>query len=180
MTDLNHKKAKRPVRNIIFRIVVCILVLAAGLFGMTRLASLKKPPAEAKNEERAVRVEALSVQPEDIRVVITGYGEARALNVVGGGANIDVWNQVRSDAFDLEVRKLAVTEATSLGTALFCKAGLDETRSLKDIAGEWIKVDKRFRPNKKHTRTYKVLAGLFETQIQTNRDVYQGLNSFHP
>lgn len=82
MKELNHKKAKRPVRNIIFRILACILVLAAGVFGMARLASLKKPPVEAKNEERALQVEAVLVQPADVPVVITGYGEARALTVV--------------------------------------------------------------------------------------------------
>jgi sugar (pentulose or hexulose) kinase len=99
--------------------------------------------------------------------------QPKALNVVGGGANIDVWNRIRSDATGLEVRKLAVTEATSLGTALFCKAGLDKTRSLKEIAREWLKVDKRFSPDNKHTRIYKELARLFEAQIQSNSDVYQ-------
>ncbi len=93
-----------------------------------------------------------------------------------GGANIDVWNRIRSDASGLEVRKLAVTEATSLGTALFCKAGLDKTRSLKEITGEWINVDKRFKPNNKQTRIYRELSRLFEVQIQSNRDVYQGLD----
>ena len=43
-------------------------------------------------------------------------------------------------------------------------------------ADEWIKVDKRFRPNKKHAQIYKELARLFEAQIKSNRDVYQGLN----
>ena len=105
-----------------------------------------------------------------------GQLQPKALNVVGGGANIDVWNRIRSDASGLEVRKLAVTEATSLGTALFCKAGLDKTRSLKEIAGEWVNVDKRFRPNKVHTGIYKELARLFEAQIQSNEDVYEGLN----
>jgi sugar (pentulose or hexulose) kinase len=102
--------------------------------------------------------------------------QPRALNVVGGGANIDVWNQIRSDASGLEVRKLSVTEATSLGMALFCKAGLDKTRSLKEITGEWINVDKRFKPNNKHTRIYRELCRLFEVHIQSNRDVYQGLD----
>jgi sugar (pentulose or hexulose) kinase len=102
--------------------------------------------------------------------------QPQALNVVGGGANIDVWNRIRSDASGLEVRKLAVTEATSLGTALFCKAGLDKTRSLKEIAGEWIDVDKRFKPHKKRTEIYKELARRFEAQIQSNEDVYEGLN----
>jgi multidrug efflux pump subunit AcrA (membrane-fusion protein) len=82
MKDLNHRKAKRPVHNIIFRILMCILVLAAGTIGMSRLAGSKKPPATAKSEERALRVEAIRLQPTDAPVVITGYGEVHALKVV--------------------------------------------------------------------------------------------------
>ena len=100
------------------------------------------------------------------------------LNIVGGGANIDVWNQIRSDATGLQVQKLAVSEATCLGTAIFCKAGLDKTRSLQEISDEWIKVTKRFTPNPERTRTYKKLARLFENCIEVNSDVYQGLNEF--
>jgi multidrug efflux pump subunit AcrA (membrane-fusion protein) len=82
MKDLNHQKATSPVRNIIFRILMCIIVLAAGTFGMTKLAGSKKPPPAAKNEERALRVEAVRVHPADVPVVITGYGEVQVLRVV--------------------------------------------------------------------------------------------------
>ncbi len=82
MKDLNHRKAKRPVHNIIFRILMCPLILAAGTFGMIRLAGSKKPPATAKNEERALRVEAIRVQPADAPVAITGHGVVQALKVV--------------------------------------------------------------------------------------------------
>ena len=102
----------------------------------------------------------------------------RTLNIVGGGANIDVWNQIRSDVCGLEIHKLSVTEATCLGTALFCMAGLDKTRSLPEISGQWIKVAKRFRPNREHTRTYKKLARLFENYIETNTDLFQDLREF--
>jgi RND family efflux transporter MFP subunit len=82
MKDLDYRKAKRPVQNITFRILTCVLILTVGIFGMTNLASLKKPPAAAKNEERALQVEAIRAQPADAPVVITGYGEAHALKVV--------------------------------------------------------------------------------------------------
>jgi xylulokinase len=100
------------------------------------------------------------------------------LNIVGGGANIDVWNQIRSDATGLQVQKLSVTEATCLGTAIFCKAGLNKTRSLQEVSGEWIKVAKRFKPSPESTRTYQKLARLFESYIDANRHVYQGLKEF--
>jgi len=102
----------------------------------------------------------------------------RTLNIAGGGANLDVWNQIRADVCGLEIQKLSVTEATCLGTALFCMAGLDKARSLPVISGQWIKIAKRFQPNPEHTRRYKKLARLFETYIETNSDFYQGLSEF--
>jgi len=69
----------------------------------------------------------------------------------------------------MEIHKLAITEATCLGTALFCMAALDNARSLPEISAEWIKVSQRFRPNRQHTRTYKKLARLFESHIEIYR-----------
>jgi sugar (pentulose or hexulose) kinase len=102
----------------------------------------------------------------------------QGLNIVGGGACLDVWNRIRSDVTGMPVRKLSVTEATCLGTAVFCKAALDNTRSLQEISGEWVKVDRQFTPDPERTRTYKRLSQLFENYIAAGMDVYQGLNEF--
>ena len=63
-------------------IVVSIVVLFASILGMTKLASLKTLPTEAKNGERPLQVEVLQVEKEDFPIIITGYGEVKALNVV--------------------------------------------------------------------------------------------------
>ena len=76
------EKAKKPAKVVLISIVVSIIVLIVGYLGMKMLASLKKPPVEAKNGERPLRVEALQVKQEDIPVFITGYGEVKTLNVV--------------------------------------------------------------------------------------------------
>jgi len=102
----------------------------------------------------------------------------RLVNIVGGGANLDVWNQIRSDICGLEIRKLAVTEATCLGTAMFCMAGLDKAYSLQAIADDWIKVAKIFRPNPEHKQTYEILARLFDDHIEANAGLYRGLLKF--
>lgn len=47
---------------------------------MSLLAAFKKPPTEAKTEERPIRVEVLEVNAETVPVTITGYGETRALS----------------------------------------------------------------------------------------------------
>jgi xylulokinase len=102
----------------------------------------------------------------------------RTLNLVGGGANLDVWNQIRADISGLEIQKPRVTEATCLGTALFCMAGLDKSRTLPEISGTWIKVAKRFKPNPERSQIYKKLARLFENYIETNLKLYQELDKF--
>ena len=102
----------------------------------------------------------------------------RALNLVGGGANIDVWNQIRADVCGLAVQKLSITEATCLGTALFCWAALDKNRSLPEISGDWIEVAQQYRPDPDRTRRYQPLARLFERYIETNADLYRALNEF--
>lgn len=78
--DTNQKK--RQPKHVTVRIVICALILVVGWAGMNGLASLKQPPAESSTEERAIRVQAATVQPRDYPVIITGYGGARALTVV--------------------------------------------------------------------------------------------------
>ena len=78
----NIEKAKKPAMIVFTTVAISIVVLIVGIVGMTMLARLKTPPAEAKNGERPLRVEALQVVKEDIPVFITGHGEVKALNVV--------------------------------------------------------------------------------------------------
>jgi RND family efflux transporter MFP subunit len=68
--------------NVVKRIVICVAVLAAGFGGMLALASMKKPPAQTKTEERAIRVETVRAVPETVPITISGYGEIRPLDVV--------------------------------------------------------------------------------------------------
>jgi multidrug efflux pump subunit AcrA (membrane-fusion protein) len=79
---MNSTQKKRQSKHVMIRIAICSLILVVGWVGMNGLASLKQPPAEVKAEERPIRVQAMSAQPGDYPVAITGYGEARVLTVV--------------------------------------------------------------------------------------------------
>ncbi|MDM8523600.1 biotin/lipoyl-binding protein [Desulfococcaceae bacterium HSG8] len=79
---MESRKSSRSFLNVIIRLVICAAVIFIGVAGMRTLAKMKKPPAEAKYEERPMRVEVLRVETEDVPIAITGYGEAKALNVV--------------------------------------------------------------------------------------------------
>ncbi len=73
-------KNKRPRQYILIRIIICLAVILAGVFGMKMLSKLKKPPAETQVKERPLRVETLTAVKKDAPVVISGYGEMRVLN----------------------------------------------------------------------------------------------------
>ena len=79
--ETDQKKQKRLL-NVLFRIGVCLVVLLLGVLGMSKLASLKKPPMEAETEIHRLRVETMVVHPEEVAVFISGYGETRPLNEV--------------------------------------------------------------------------------------------------
>jgi len=82
---MNLKKVKNhshPFRHIILRIVLCLIILLLGVGAMAKLSQMKKPPAEAVYKERAMRVQGLMANPEDVNVFINGYGEVQALDIV--------------------------------------------------------------------------------------------------
>lgn len=79
---MEEMKLQLANNRVLKRVVICALVLGAGFAGMLALASMKKPPAEAEQQERAIRVNVIQVKPEDTAATITGYGDVNALDVV--------------------------------------------------------------------------------------------------
>ncbi len=78
----NDSQINSANKRLVFRIVVCVLILAAGTGIMAWLVTSKKPPVETKTTERALPVEVIKVRPEDAQTYLEGFGQARALNRV--------------------------------------------------------------------------------------------------
>jgi len=95
-----------------------------------------------------------------------GLSPAR-LHVTGGYADLDVWNRIRADVLGLDVLRPKTAEATSLGTAMFCKAGLEGPGTLRDLTRNWIKIGGRYRPNLQLTEEYRVRAELFDEYVRS-------------
>ncbi len=68
--------------KVTLRVIISILIISAGVIGMKLIANMKTPPAEVIVEEIAIKVEAITVNPEDVDVFIQGFGEVIALNTV--------------------------------------------------------------------------------------------------
>lgn len=76
------KHTSHPARHVLFRIVICVVILLIGVAAMARLSQLKKPPAEAVLKEKPMRVRGVEVNFEDVNVFINGYGEVQPLDIV--------------------------------------------------------------------------------------------------
>ncbi len=112
MRNFNSRWTKGLLQKKLFHILVCILFLAAGFFGMAVLADSKRPPAKAEIEERVLQVQAIRAQPVDVPVVITGYGEVRSLKAAA------VSPEVSGTVVEVHPR-LHVGEIIPKGEALF-------------------------------------------------------------
>jgi xylulokinase len=97
------------------------------------------------------------------------------LHVVGGWADNDVWNRIRADAAGLEVLRPKEIEATALGTAMFCRAAIDPGTLLVDISRQWLRFDRRYRPDPARTEAYRALADLFDDYLHSTTDVFKRL-----
>jgi len=100
-----------------------------------------------------------------------------ALNVAGGCAGMDVWNQIRADVLGLRVIRLPVAEATVLGTALFCRAAIDKSGSLAELAGEWIGGGKSYLPDPYAAKQYQSFFEIFDRYVQSTSEIYRKLKS---
>jgi RND family efflux transporter MFP subunit len=85
----DHTNKGQTRRHFKIRIAVCVLILVTGIGGFLFLAGLKKPPAQVNNGERPLKVKVLPVKAQTEPVTVTGYGEARALNVVALSAQVN-------------------------------------------------------------------------------------------
>ncbi len=59
----------------LFRIILCLLILAVGVGGFRVLKNMKKPPQSKEIVEQALPVEVLTMQPANFPVQIKGYGD---------------------------------------------------------------------------------------------------------
>ncbi len=79
---MDGEKTSKTSSRILFRIAICSAILFAGFGTMFILTKMKKQPVETAIKEQSLRVEILTVKPEDVEVQITGFGQVKVLNKV--------------------------------------------------------------------------------------------------
>lgn len=79
-TEISEARKRKP--RLIARVILCVLVIGAGILVKMGLTALREPPHMADLPVPAVKVDVERISPKDYPVVISGYGEVRALDSV--------------------------------------------------------------------------------------------------
>lgn len=101
--------------------------------------------------------------------------EPEAINIVGGGSEIDIYNQIRADITGIPIVSLKHTEATTLGAAVFCHIATGDNTNPAKTGMEWIKPNKIFTPNLSRRDFYLQRADIFERYIEQTMNIQNEL-----
>lgn len=102
-----------------------------------------------------------------------------AINIVGGGANSNVWCQIFADVLNRPVRQVKdPIQANVRGAAFIAAVGLDCT-SFHDIP-ERTDIRHVYQPNPAHRALYDALSREFVNIYRHNKRIYRRLNSARP
>ena len=173
---MESKQSKNPpvrARQVVTRVIICLVVLLLGLLVMIRLSHMKKPPAEARRSEQALPVEGIVVKAEDVRVILAGYGEIKALNTVSISPEISgriVYVHPRLDAGEIIPRGATLFKIDSSQHA----ASLQEANaSLQQLNHTVLRLKKQFAIDRERQKTIERNRDLAELEFKRIRQLYE-------
>jgi xylulokinase len=101
-----------------------------------------------------------------------------ALNMIGGGAQADIWCQIMADVLDRPIRQMKdPIRANSRGAAYVALVGLG-MMTFDDIHKN-VPVNRVFQPNPANRAIYDELFGEFLNLYKNNKSMYSRLNQHH-
>jgi xylulokinase len=127
---------------------------AQGVFFGLDLSHSRGDLARAILESVALSVREMAEVMKQIGAQVT------KLQVVGGGAGSDLWNQIRADATGLPVARPKLTEGTATGILLLTGMGIGLFTDLAEAARKVAPVRKIYQPVPENRSRYDLLAGL--------------------
>ena len=80
--------------------------------------------------------------------------EIDELHAVGGGANSDLWLQLKADICGIPLAVPEVTEAACLGAAILASAARGNCQSLDAAVADAVKINRKFAPSTEDAEAY--------------------------
>ena len=101
--------------------------------------------------------------------------KVNSINIVGGGAQSDVWCQIFADVLDVEIKQVAEpVYANARGAAWIGAVGLGEI-SFSDVP-KLVEIKQAYLPNNKNRSLYDERFDAFKTIYKQMKNIYKKLN----
>lgn len=152
-----HEGDMPRLRKVILRSLLCLSIILVGVAVKVILTVLREPPKQAVISEMRLSVEVVPAHPEDVPVTISGYGEARALNVVS------ITPKVAGEIVTLHPR-LETGEVIPSGDLLF---RIDQRDYRAAVAQAQAQVDRLTNAIALLTKQFQIDTGRLETARRT-------------
>ncbi len=97
------------------------------------------------------------------------------INMIGGGANSDVWCQIHADVFDRTIRQAKDPIMANLRGAAFLASVALGYLTFNNIP-DYIQIANTYRPNPENRKIYNELFKQFLNIYKRNKKIYESLN----
>ena len=84
----------------------------------------------------------------------------------GGGERSALWNQIKADALQTSVTRIADSHGAPMGAAMIAGVGVGAIRALPDAASKWITLGQTVRPNRKRAVHYDRRRAVYERLLK--------------
>ncbi len=98
------------------------------------------------------------------------------VRVIGGGANSDLWNEIKADVLGLNYERLEREDLSLLGTAIIAGSGTGIFDDIEKTAKNFAKVKKTIKYNKKQKEKYLKMSSIYLKFIKNNMEIFSELN----
>ena len=155
---------------------------------LPHLQGERAPLWDAASRGVFARLDARAGAPEMIRSVMEGVAfsarlafdalqssagtAVRKARTGGGGAQSDVWNQIRADALGFPLQRAAIPDSAALGAAILAGLGSGLMTSLQGAVRDLVQFDRTFEPNPAHRAYYDDKFGHYVA-------LYEAMRSFN-
>ena len=118
--------------------------------------------AHTKSDLVRAVMEGITLEAKDIYRAMQDIGvEVKRLATTGGAANSPAWQQVMADMFDVEIYKLKVSEATTLGAAILGGVGAGVFRDAAEGVSHIVHYEEAILPIREHVEKYDGLYDVY-------------------
>lgn len=99
-----------------------------------------------------------------------------AINIIGGGANSDIWCQIHADVLNKRIRQVKdPLQANTRGAAILAGVALGATTF--EEAANHVEIQEEFEPNSANRELYDKFFGTFLAIYKQNKKIHSRLNS---